>query len=374
MFFLLIAVIRNQLSFNFLESNRGFFFGAILALYFWTFFHKINSGYLDPDLSCSISLTAQHVHLLSFGTATPLFKTEFIRSFWPLFTLIVEGLFFFLLLFKSTRVMGLILVFIFHSLFSIFGFYNFAAAVYPLLLLFLNFKVNTDKGKEILLKTLNIYLASGIFCQPLLWVNYHYILRRDPLLHTYVIGGIYLATTLYCFYAVRSANRNNDISISLFNVHKKRVVNLVSFLVIFLIGLSPYIGLGTMARFSMFSNLKTPTPYSNHLILGGLDLKIADYEEDYVTIEDLNPLRYEIHRVRIRRHYALPKIELDRWIDVLGDHPEVQQKFTLKRKNNEIFQLYPPYKDYKATTSWLERKFLLFRPYKENAESPYCSW
>jgi hypothetical protein len=54
-------------------------------------------------------------------------------------------------------------------------------------------------------------------------------------------------------------------------------------------GLTPYLGLRTAGNFSMFSNLRTEGPRSNHLLLGGNPLKLWGYQEDvvkFVRIDD----------------------------------------------------------------------------------------
>jgi hypothetical protein len=58
-----------------------------------------------------------------------------------------------------------------------------------------------------------------------------------------------------------------------------------------LFGLTPYLGLRTAGNFSMFSNLRTEGPRSNHLLLGGNPLKRWGYQEDVVEITRIRDLR-----------------------------------------------------------------------------------
>lgn len=66
------------------------------------------------------------------------------------------------------------------------------------------------------------------------------------------------------------------------------------FMAVFLIGLCcfglmPYLGLRTAGTFSMFSNLRTEGPRSNHLLLATNPLKRWGYQEDVVWILNLSP-------------------------------------------------------------------------------------
>lgn len=53
-------------------------------------------------------------------------------------------------------------------------------------------------------------------------------------------------------------------------------------LVLLLHGFTSYLGLRTAGNFSMFSNLRTEGPRSNHFLLGGNQIKLWGYQEDVV--------------------------------------------------------------------------------------------
>lgn len=83
-------------------------------------------------------------------------------------------------------------------------------------------------------------------------------------------------------------------------------------------GLTSYLGLRTAGNFSMFSNLQTEGERSNHLLLGGNPLKLWGYQEDAVRF-----LRIDDRRARIGYQYQplngsrLPVVEfrklISRW-------------------------------------------------------------
>ena len=59
-------------------------------------------------------------------------------------------------------------------------------------------------------------------------------------------------------------------------------------LLLLLWGMTPYLGLRTTGNFSMFSNVQTEGPKSNHLLLGDNPIKFWDYQEDLVKISGLD--------------------------------------------------------------------------------------
>jgi len=62
--------------------------------------------------------------------------------------------------------------------------------------------------------------------------------------------------------------------------------------------MTSYLGLRTAGNFSMFSNLRTEGPGSNHLLLGANPLKRGHYQEDAVHI-----LAIDDERARIGHRY-----------------------------------------------------------------------
>jgi len=58
--------------------------------------------------------------------------------------------------------------------------------------------------------------------------------------------------------------------------------------VLFVYGALPYLGLSTTGTFTMFSNLVTEGPASNHLLLGSNPLKIVSLQEDMVHIDHVD--------------------------------------------------------------------------------------
>ena len=80
-------------------------------------------------------------------------------------------------------------------------------------------------------------------------------------------------------------------------------------------GLTGYLGLRTAGNFTMFSNLRTEGPRSNHLLLGSNPLKVWGYQEDVVRFtafdDRLVPPSYKGQSLVGQE---LPVVEFRKWI------------------------------------------------------------
>ncbi len=72
---------------------------------------------------------------------------------------------------------------------------------------------------------------------------------------------------------------------------------------------SPYLGLRTSGNLTMFSNLKTEGPTSNHLLLTSNPFKIFALQEDLIKFVQIDPEHGTERRVWLK-DYALPATEL----------------------------------------------------------------
>ena len=80
--------------------------------------------------------------------------------------------------------------------------------------------------------------------------------------------------------------------------------------VLLLHGLTPYLGLRTAGNFSMFSNLKTEGARSNHLLLGSNPLKVWHYQEDAVRVISIDDRKAKLgYAYEPLQGYSLPVVE-----------------------------------------------------------------
>ena len=66
----------------------------------------------------------------------------------------------------------------------------------------------------------------------------------------------------------------------------------VFLVLLFLYGMTPYLGLRTTGTFTMFSNLRTEGTFSNHLLLRSNPLKVWGYQEDVVRLREIRDGRW----------------------------------------------------------------------------------
>lgn len=76
----------------------------------------------------------------------------------------------------------------------------------------------------------------------------------------------------------------------------------VFLVLLFLYGMTPYLGLRTAGNFTMFSNIRTEGTFSNHLLLRSNPTKVWGYQEDVVRF-------MEIRRARHLKGNSLPVVE-----------------------------------------------------------------
>ncbi len=90
-------------------------------------------------------------------------------------------------------------------------------------------------------------------------------------------------------------------------------------LVLVLHGLTSHVGLRTAGNFSMFSNLRTEGGVSNHLILPERPLSLGGYQEDLVTIVEIDDaaarIGYQYHALQDR---MLPMVEFRKLLYLWG--------------------------------------------------------
>lgn len=74
-------------------------------------------------------------------------------------------------------------------------------------------------------------------------------------------------------------------------------------------------GLRTAGTFSMFSNLRTEGPVSNHLLLGSNPLKVWGYQEDVVEVIEIDDETARLgHKYRPLKGQQLPAVEFRKLI------------------------------------------------------------
>jgi len=296
---LLYHVVKNR-SFRVEESRWLETFAPVvrielLLLYFYAVFHKINGGFFAPASSCATDLLkAQHLDAI-----IPLSPAIFAANAY--FTLLVEAAIPILLCFRRTRNWGILMGVVFHFIlaYSTYNaFYDFSSMVFAVYALFISprfFVMLLDAGRKVkrvlsretppafsplrLLLLLGCWLAGMVVV--LLVTRRLYVPLSSYWYVCWTVYGLLYIALLGWFMRTTASSKTNETGALSFSV--PGALFLLVPILVFLNGLSPYLGLKTENSFSMFSNLRTEGNVTNHYLVP-VSFQVFDFQKDLVEI------------------------------------------------------------------------------------------
>lgn len=253
----------------------SYFFRVItVTIYFYTGFHKLNTDFLNPCVSC---VNEVNVYVLSNFINERFILPEFWSRLFQYITLFIELILPFGLLHFKTRKITALLLICFHFYLSLSGFADFSCVA---LFLILGCLVDFEEEKlpKNTLNTLKLFLIFIILA-----IITRYFLPTfeiDNYKNTFIEGMIFnvgFAIFIYTFFKSYSTRAY------LFNKSFNHII-IPIVLLISAWTLKGYIGLGNAGNLTMFSNLVTEKSMNNHLLIDTEKTKIFDFEEDSVEI------------------------------------------------------------------------------------------
>ena len=341
---------------------------SLLTLYFFVVLHKLNWDFLNPQTSCGPFLVNRIVSIgLSF-----LPDTLFLRQVGVYGTLAVEAGIPILLCSRKTYSLGVIVGFLFHFVLTLYyplHFYSFSMMLYGLYALFLPhdfpdklyavYQNVRNRDRRTLRLFFQLGLVSAIVIVALL-TRIHY---RSKVM--FVNMGAWYVWALALFTIFLVVIRTQQLSPAPYSRYfyiKNKALWLVPAL-LFLNGLTPYVGLKTHLSFSMYSNLRTEGGITNHLFMP-VSFRIASFEDDLVEIEDTNfkfPL-YNTIDVTDHRH-LIPFFELR----LMLSQTDVKNYYVRYNRNGKEYYLevkngVSSMPEVTQPYGWWYRTFLRFRP------------
>jgi uncharacterized membrane protein len=270
-------VDRGDLFATFAPSVRW----SLIAFYFFAAFHKLNTDWFDPSVSCGALFYAREREVFPALPASSAFTTMSIYG-----TLAAEMAIPVLLTVRRTRHLGVLVGLTFHWLLAsnpLSGFYNFSSMLFAALSLFLAGPF-VSRGAELLGRR-RLTWASTAFVAVL--AAYAFLGRRffesvvpssrdmsSAIWWVYGAGAIAALAALLLPRPTAGAARDF--------VLPQPILAVVPLLV-FLNGAAPHLGLQTTAAWAMFSNLRTEGGRSNHLLVPAR-AQIFDYQRDVVRV------------------------------------------------------------------------------------------
>lgn len=355
------------------EIDREALFAAIAGpgrwllavMYFYGVYHKINTDFLNPEVSCGAVLYRALV--APFGLSNWMFGQW--SAIWA--TFVVETAAMILLFSPRYKKIGFIIGVPFHIIigWSGYGYYmDFSTIVLTTYALFL-----PAAAPRSLLDTVARWTGSkerALACMRGLTiaavvVALLYIAVADgwrglhPNWRTFAPIFTVYSLLFYAFVVWFVPWRSTD-SLPLFNF-KPRLAAIVP-IVFFINGASPYLGLKTENTISMFSNLHTEGRVTNHLIHGVLPFGAHDQDDIVRIVSTSDPRTFTAlfdKRSGIRtleNDVGFVRFEFDR---ILATHPGIEVKFLYQGKEHVNDASWP---NSFLGASWFERTFFMFKP------------
>lgn len=295
----------------------------LLILYFYVVFHKLNTDFLTPGISCgSIFYAAQ-----SSASFLPT-SNWFIKSNIYL-TLIIEVSIPILLCFRRTLLSGLFIGAVFHAIIAynpLQPFYDFSSAVFALYFLFVPIDIVNDVWNKWKKTKLYQRLSTPINLPYSNWFlltigfaglfAFGILLVLDRVFTDFFRNIFWTAFSLvyisFVVTALLMKQKSGEFPQKLFSV-KYGLLWLMP-VVVFLNGACPYLGLKTESSFAMFSNLRTEGGQTNHLIIPA-STQVFGFQKDMIEVISSSDVRMQkladeaklITFFELRRHVASSK-------------------------------------------------------------------
>ncbi|MFT3948643.1 MAG: hypothetical protein QM763_16895 [Agriterribacter sp.] len=265
---------------------------ALFILYFYVVFHKLNSDFFNPEVSCGGIFFEDVIrnfglHHITFMHDILLVDNLGLRTTSIYLTIIAEAVIPILLIFRKTRNAGILTGVLFHLVLPFqghTGIYSFSAMLFTFYVFFWGedtfVKFNTflsKYNKPITLYFIGSFIALIFIKKFAGW----FLFNTSSTLFWFIYSVVYIVL----FY---SSTRNK-----IFSFPQQLITNYnigllwMSPIIIFINGLSPYLGLKTEFSYSMFSNLRTEGGITNHYLVP-VTTQVFDYQKQIVTILETN--------------------------------------------------------------------------------------
>lgn len=328
------------------EKLRTALMLQVAVFYFFTFFWKLNTDFLNPVTSCGVQFYHGLQGLLPWLPANVATNLAVVYS-----TLLVELLLPFLLLWRRSRTIAVIVAIAFHFALGLHVekfFLNFSSVMYALLFLFL-----PNSHIEKLLHSFR-HLKPLVLSRMFALLYFLFIVGAgfsgDKNAIVFLLGR----QSLWMLYAIFFVSMLLQITkqTGLHRAEQLRPIRLwggLMLLLVFLNGTAPIVGLKTGSSWQMYSNIVLDAKNSNHLLIPrSFDLfgKLADHAKiDQSNVAELTA------------QASYPTIEIRR---VLQSNPSAN--IALTYKGQKLTQEQLDISPFNVALSFTERKLMRFHP------------
>lgn len=344
---------------------------AVVILYFMAGFHKINTDFLfHHEDSC-----AYHILWAYFSEVLGL-KDEDLEEHrlppWlkplPFVGLFVELIPPLLLLFGPTQKWGVLMLIMLHLLLLPVGFSDFGSIAQSYLWLFVAPQAAMKAQPLQYYKDMAIFFAAFQLIVYVLWkadedeegeeISAPY--RDAEVAMVFIAYGMIWASVFRVPTSFPGAKFTRP----------KSVFSCLALVWFILFAFSPYFGLRTTGTLTMFSNLRTEGPVSNHLLLRSNPLKLFKYQEDLVEVLEVDPQLASDWEAGV----LYQKLVFDRFVQ-----DEEREKLSMTVRYQEIdyrtedLVSDPAFDIFRKEESWWHYKAFAFRDVQREGPQE-CMW
>ncbi len=357
---------------------------VLLVVYLFTVFDKLNTAYFTPETSCGSDLFGQLIWLNGFADVAP---GATLGQVVAIAAVLIEAVILALLAVPRLRFWGVLLGVAFHSILALASFYDFATVVFAVYVLLVPTEVfATPATRTTALRS----AALGGFAAHVLLsvVSSSAESPASPIglpWHTLLVLTWFIAVFPFMVALLRGYRSAQVAGVRAPDWHLRPLVLLIAPLLALANGATPYLGLKTVANFSMFSNLHTEEGHTNHLLPGVTVVELAGYQRDTVTIVGLELpepsagdkafLRRQVRWMSEDPPVRIPWLELRRTVLLWRDAGLTGVRIAYQRDG-------PPHVVDDATHDpvlaaplpWWQRHLLAFRAVDSGSGADVCRW
>lgn len=337
---------------------------TLVILYFYVVFHKLNSSFFDPTISCAGQFfedVLQNLGLnrIKFINNILLENNLAIRTISIYFTLISEAIIPVLLVFKRTRNVGILYGLLFHLILPFqghVGIYSFSAMIYVFYIFF---------WEE---KPFQVFYS--FFQKKHFLIIIFFITNLILVIVAKKSGGWFLFNTLstlfwFIYSVIHIKLFYTSVKLSNTTNHINADYNLsflwITPILVFINGLVPYLGLKTEFSYSMFSNLSTEKGNTNHYIIPATS-QIFDYQKQIVQVIETDNEKL----IKADRYFKMEvEFVLFEFVRILNESKDdFHVKFALNEKEYDLRKVNGKYNEdigLDLNQNYLEKKFFKFR-------------
>src|SRR5436190_5113427 len=259
---------------------------TVAVIYLFAVFHKLNRSFFDPGVSCAATQLAKALELHGLES---LRLPEWVFALNIPLTLASEAAIIALLLWPRFTHVGAVLGLVFHTGLAWASFFDFATVIFAMYLFFFSWESLEGRLQAIPRWAVPCFLLSfaalaavsfyfhGWLGDPALIAGETYSLRADTLICLFWMLMVWPLLLPVFARAGQGDGRWTGVGLAW-------AVPLIALLN----GVTPYLGLKTVANYSMFSNLRTEGGRTNHLLVPPGLFSLAGYQEDLARVSSLN--------------------------------------------------------------------------------------